>query len=101
MLVDKRARKELAKFPRVIQLKFQALLETLQEQGKLAEPYAKKLANTSGLFEIRVKSNGQWRALYAYYGKGIIIILSAFAKKTQKTPAFELQKATSRLQDYE
>ncbi|MBU3979562.1 type II toxin-antitoxin system RelE/ParE family toxin [Patescibacteria group bacterium] len=100
VLIDKRAEKELRKFSRTVQLKFQALFEILEEDGKLEEPFGKKLSGRIDLFEIRVRQNGQWRALYAYIGKDSIIILCAFAKKTQKTPIIELDKAIKRLVDY-
>lgn len=101
VLIDKRASKELSKFTRPVQLKFQALFEILKETGKLEEPFAKKLVSTPGLFEVRVKYQGQWRAIYAYLEEKTIIILSAFDKKTQKTPVAELDKAKSRMKEYE
>lgn len=101
VLIDKRASKELNKFTRPVQLKFQALFEILEESGKLEEPFAKKLTSTDGLFEVRVKYQGQWRAIYAYLEKKTIIVLSAFAKKTQKTPTSELDKAKARMKEYE
>ena len=101
--IDRRAEKELRKFPRLVQLKFQALFEILQQEGKLEEPFGKKLSGTINLFEIRVKYQGQWRALYSYMykdSKDSIVVLAAFAKKTQKTPSAELRKAKKRLLDY-
>lgn len=101
VFVDKRAEKELKKFPRVVQLKFQALFEILEEDGKLEEPFGKKLSGSTNLFEVRVKFQGQWRALYAYMHESWIVILSAFTKKTQKTPLTEIEKAKERRKDYE
>lgn len=101
ILIDKRAEKELKKFPRIVQLKFQALFEILEEKGKLEEPFAKKLSGSIHLFEIRVKYQGQWRALYAYLRDNSIVILSAFSKKTQKTPLTELEKAKERRKIYD
>ncbi|HLB60369.1 MAG TPA: type II toxin-antitoxin system RelE/ParE family toxin [Patescibacteria group bacterium] len=98
--IDRRAEKELRKFPRLVQLKFQALFEILQQEGKLEEPFGKKLSGTINLFEIRVKYQGQWRVLYSYMYKDSIVVLAAFAKKTQKTPSAELRKAKKRLLDY-
>lgn len=100
VLIDKRAEEELKKFSRPVQLKFQALFEILEEDGKLEEPFGKKLSGKGNLFEIRVKQGGQWRALYAYIDENSIIILCAFVKKTQKTPIMELDKAIKRLTDY-
>lgn len=101
VLIDKRADKEIKKFPRTVQLKFQALFEILEKEGKLEEPFAKKLSGSTHLFEIRVKYQGQWRALYVYLSDNLIVILSAFSKKTQKTPLTELEKAKERRKNYD
>jgi phage-related protein len=95
---DKRAEKEFRKFPRVVQVKAKILFDVLERDGRLEEPYGKKL--DSNLFEIRLKSNGQWRILYAYLIGKEIIILSAFQKKTQQTPLKELKKTRERMKIY-
>lgn len=100
VLLYPNAQKELLQFPRQVQLKFKALIEILTEEGKLEPPYAKKLSGSDDLFEIRVKHQGQWRALYAYIESSNVLILTAFAKKTQKTPVGQLVKAKKRLQVY-
>ncbi|OGV96195.1 hypothetical protein A2W24_05135 [Microgenomates group bacterium RBG_16_45_19] len=101
VIVDKRAQKELSRFPRPIQLKFRSLFEILEIDGILKKPFAKKLTNQGQLFEIRVKYQGEWRAIYAYWKHYHILILSAFAKKAQKTPEKELTKAKQRLSNYQ
>ena len=101
VLVDRRAGKELMKFSRTVQLKFRALFEILEQKGTLEEPFAKKLTGSKNLFEIRIKDRGQWRALYGYIGSNLIVILSAFYKKTKKTPLSELKKAKKRRKSYE
>lgn len=95
--IDIRANKELVAFPKVVQNKFFALFEILEEVGTLEEPFAKKLHHTKGLFEVRVKYKGQYRAIYAYVFEDIILVLHAFHKKTQKTPLKEIQTAVKRL----
>ena len=98
--IHRRAEKELKRCVREVQIKFRTLFVILEKEGKLEEPFGKKLAGRENLFEIRVKYQGQWRALYAYMDKELVIILSVFGKKTQKTPVVELEKAERRLQDY-
>lgn len=98
--VDPRALKELKKFSDNVYLKFIALFELLEEEGFLYKPLAKKLKSHKNLFELRVKSKGQFRSLYAYIGKGEIIILSVFNKKGQKTLVREINKAIKRLRNY-
>jgi phage-related protein len=96
--IDKNAEKEISKFPRVVQIKFRALIDILIKKGRLEFPDAKKLPK--GLFEMRVKYKNTYRSFYAYLKQDLIIILSAFIKKTQKTPLKELQKAYKRLKQY-
>lgn len=97
--VDKKAAKKIKKFPAEVQAKIKALTDILSRDGKLIEPFGKKI--DSDLFEIRVKYRGQWRLLYAYLVNDYVIILSAFHKKTQKTPLSEIQKAKTRLKGYQ
>ncbi len=96
--IDERASKELRTFSPEIQARFVALFGILGQEGFLKEPFAKRLDDK--LFEVRVKHEGQWRAVYAYVDKNKVIILSAFHKKTQKAPKQELKKAEKRLQEY-
>lgn len=95
---DKRAEKEVKAFPITVQVKTKALLMILARDGTLIEPYGKKISQE--LFEVRVRCNGQWRLLYAYVLYEEIIVLSAFHKKTQKTPYLEIKKAKNRLKEY-
>ena len=95
--IDQKAARELRAFPADVYVKFTALFELLEEKGKLELPFAKKLRGQEGLFEIRVSYGGQWRAVYAYVFGNIIVILSAFRKKSQKTPEKELMKANSQI----
>lgn len=61
-------------------------------------PHIKGLGK--GLFEIRVKSNeGIARALFCMRNQKIIVVLSEFIKKTQKTPPDELKLALKRMDE--
>lgn len=94
--INEKANEELLAFSDEVQARFIALFKILEMDGFLKEPFAKRL--NKDIFEIRVKHQGQWRAIYAYLKSDKIIILSAFSKKTQKTPLKELKKAEKRLQ---
>jgi len=96
--LDKRASREIKKFPSQVQAKIKAYLILLARNGKLEEPFAKKV--DAKLFEIRIKYEGQWRILYAYLVDDAVVVLSAFHKKTQKAPIKELETARSRLREY-
>lgn len=98
--VDKRADREINKFPKEVVFKFYALFEILAEKGRLKEPDAKKLKGKHNLYELRVRYKGQWRSIYAYVRQDIIVILCAFRKKTQKTSSKYIDTALGRLKHY-
>lgn len=98
--IDKKAVREIKKFPHEVVLKLTALFEILESDGKLYEPFGKKLTGENNLFEIRVKHLGQWRVIYAYFEENKIVILSGFTKKTQKTAKKEIDTARQRLKEY-
>jgi phage-related protein len=50
-----------------------------------------------GLYELRPLSN---RVLFFYWDNNKYVILSHFIKKTQKTPAREIEKAKRRRAEY-
>ncbi len=96
--IDKKADKEISALPRAAQIKFRALLNILLINGRLELPEGKKISKD--LFEMRFSEANIYRSIYAYLGKEVIIVLSVFTKKTQKTPLKELKKAQSRLLHY-
>jgi len=69
------------------------------EGNNLREPYTKHLQN--GIFELRIKSpNNIIRILHFFQSGKKIILTNGFIKKTQKTPANEIEKAEKYKQDY-
>jgi phage-related protein len=88
------ARKEVEKFPEEMREKFWTLVLELAHCGSLEYPDGRKLRGHD-LFEMRVKSGGVYRCLYSYWGDEIVL-LSAFQKKSQKTPIREIEKAKTR-----
>jgi phage-related protein len=65
------------------------------------DKYLKHLTNTDGLWEIRVSAgNGIFR-VFCFFDKGnLIILLSGFQKKTQKTPRTEIKRAEKLKKEY-
>ncbi len=77
--------------PPKCRMAYQAIVDRLEADGLLVEPYGKKLEND--LFEIRIRSGRQIRVFYFYYEDNIILGVHAFIKKTQRTPDRELKQA--------
>ena|SRR5258706_10467781 len=98
LIILESAQKELVEFSERVQLSFEKRFSTLRIEGRLEYPDARKL--TEDLFEIRIKVDGAYRSIYAYFGKEQIIIVHCFQKKTQKTPGKHIKLAERRLLGY-
>ena len=94
---DKRGRSEVKDFISNMSpsLKRKTLQELclLEEKGPLVrEPFSKSLRD--GLFELRINLGGDSiRLLYFFCKDRRILVTSGFAKKSQKTPKREIDKA--------
>jgi phage-related protein len=79
---------------------FQALEVVRTVQHPSAE-YLKKLHGTENLWEIRTRHRGNaYRLLSFFDGPRIVVVLTAFAKKTGRVPSLELEIAHRRRRDY-
>lgn len=88
------AQKEIKACSKEIREEFYQLFKELHSLGKLEYPKGKKLRNYD-LFEIRIQKQEAYRGIYCYY-KNVIVVLSVFQKKSQKTPQKEVEKAVKR-----
>lgn len=76
-------------------------LQAVAGSDQISPQVLKKLAGTDGLWELRVRHDGSaFRLLSFWDGVRIIVLLSAFAKKSEKTPVLELEVAQRRRRDY-
>ena len=76
------------------------ILEFLEKMGpQLREPYSKSLGD--GIFEVRVKQGSNIsRVLYFFVVGQKVILTNGFVKRTDKTPAREINKAKRYRADY-
>lgn len=76
-------------------------LEFLEEKGpQLREPFSKPLGD--GIFEVRAKQGSDIsRVLYFFVVGRKVILTNGFVKKTQKTPAREIERAKRYREDYQ
>ena len=77
--------------PDKVQAEYLKIVEQLEQDGRLMEPFGKKL--DKGLFEMRIRRGGQVRILYFYQDKEYVVGIHGFIKKTQKTPQKEIKQA--------
>jgi len=81
--------------------KFNWTLQLIQDIEIVPEKFFKHLADTSGLFEIRVEAGGNIYRVFSFFDKGqLIILINGFHKKTQKTPEKEIYLAEKLKKQY-
>lgn len=85
----------------IVRKKIDWTLLILQTTRIVPEKFLKHLTNTDGLWEVRVSAgNGIFR-IFCFFDEGnLVILLSGFQKKAQKTPINELKKAERLKQEY-
>lgn len=98
--LNDKVEKEFLELPNHLQAKGFILFGVLEARGNnIGEPITKSLGG--GLFELRIKADGDIaRSIYFYEIGKRIIILASFVKKTQKTPNHIIDLAKQRLKDY-
>ena len=75
------------------------LIENIQ---KVPLTYLKHLEGTGGLYEIRVQHGSDIFRIFCCFDQGTLVVLfNGFQKKTQKTPADEINKALIIKKEYE
>jgi phage-related protein len=77
-------------------------IELIEELERIPETYLKHIESTQGLYEIRVKQGRDIFRIFSFFDEGqLIILISGFQKKTQKTPKKEIEKALKIMEEYE
>lgn len=85
----------------IVRKKIDWTLLLLRNTRIVPKKFLKKLTNTDGLWEVRISAgNGIFR-IFCFFDKGnLIILLSGFQKKTQKTLTKEIKKAERLKKEY-
>lgn len=95
--LDKRVDKELLSLPRDVFARFLRISELLADHGpeNVSMPHVRSLKD--GLWEMRMSGkDGIARAIYVKASEQRLVVVHAFQKKTQKTPAKALKIARKR-----
>ena len=87
----KKVRTFVERQPDEVQAEYLKIVDQLEKDGRLIEPFGKKLDRE--LFEIRVRRGKQVRVLYFYFAENRVIGVHGFVKKSQKTPKTEIKQA--------
>jgi phage-related protein len=69
-------------------------IRLIRDTPIVSEKYLKHLTGTDALYEVRISSGSDAFRIFCFFDEGqLIILLNGFQKKTQKTPAKELERA--------
>ena len=82
------------KQPQKVRDKIIKVLDIIEQIDRIPTTYLKYIEGTNGLFEVRVQlGNNIFRIFCFFDGNKLVVLLSGFQKKTQKTPESEIEKA--------
>jgi phage-related protein len=81
--------------------KIWAVLNMVGSLDVVPVQYLKKLSGTGGLWEVRAQQGGRaFRLLGFFAGARLVVLVSAFVKKTEDTPLHEIALAQQRRRDH-
>lgn len=90
------------KQPKKVKAKIVWTFELIEDLQRVPETYLKHIANTDGLYEIRVQLGSNIFRIFCFFDQGKLVILAnAFQKKAQKTPKKEIEQALKIKAEYE
>lgn len=70
------------------------VLDIIEQIDRIPSTYLKYIEGTNGLFEIRVQLAGNIFRIFCFFdGNKLVVLLTGFQKKTQKTPREEIARA--------
>ena len=89
------------KQPQKVRDKIIKVLDIIEQIDRIPPTYLKYIEGTNGLFEVRVQlGNNIFRIFCFFDGNKLVVLLSGFQKKTQKTPPEEIKRAERLMTDY-
>ena len=87
--------------PQNVRTKIQYVFNMVRTEARVPEKFLKHLTDTDGLYEIRVEVNGSIYRIFCFFDVGkLIVVTSAFQKKTPATPKSELERAARLKREY-
>ena len=75
-------------------------LPLIEDLERVSSKYLEKMTGTDNLWEVRVEFGGNIFRLLGWLDGGTLVLGHGFRKKTQKTPAKEIETTDQRKNDY-
>ncbi|TRZ66255.1 type II toxin-antitoxin system RelE/ParE family toxin [bacterium] len=83
------------------QEKIEYVLDMVKNLQWIPKKFLKHIVGTDGLFEIRVSSFNSDYRIFCFFDSGmLVILLTGFQKKSQKTPKKEIEHALNLMKEY-
>ena len=77
-----------------VQKKLNWTLQLIASVNIVPRRYFEHIANSTGLFEIRIEVMSDIYRIFSFFDNGnVVILINGFQKKAQKTPKNEIKKA--------
>lgn len=77
------------------------VLDIIEQIERIPSTYLKFIDGTNGLFEVRVQLAGNIFRIFCFFdGNRLVVLLTGFQKKTQKTPKEEIKRAERLMDEY-
>lgn len=87
--------------PQKVRDKIIKILDIIEQVERIPLTYLKHIEGANGLFEIRVQLGGNIFRVFCFFDGGrLIILLTGFQKKTQRTPKEEINRAVRLMNEY-
>lgn len=87
--------------PQKVRDKIIKVLDLIEQVERIPTTYLKYMEGTNGLFEVRVQlGNNIFRIFCFFDGNKLVVLLTGFQKKTQKTPTEEKDRAVKLMNEY-
>lgn len=87
--------------PQKVRDKIIKVLDIIENLERIPITYLKCIEGTNGLFEVRIQlGNNIFRIFCFFDGNKLVVLLTGFQKKTQKTPPKEIERAIKLMDDY-
>lgn len=84
-----------------VQEKIEFVLRIIRQVERVPKTFLKHMEGVEGLYEIRVEYGSNIFRLFCCFDQGYVVILfNGFQKKSQKTPAGELELAQRLMNEY-
>lgn len=91
----------LKKQPKKVQNKIFKIIEAIETLERIPANYLRGITGAKGLYESRIQLGSNIWRVFCFFDKGkLVVLLNGFAKKSQKTPKAEIERAIKLMKKY-